>query len=829
MLLKSGPITPHAQIILTDSRFLSDPSNSIFVAIKGERHDGHNFIQDLYEKGIREFIIEKNSFETNEPLKAFLESTDAEIWVVQNAIKALQNLAATKRKQHKYPVVGITGSNGKTIVKEWLSFLLEPYFEIIKSPRSYNSQIGVALSVWEMSKKHNLGIFEAGISMQNEMQNLEEIIKPEIGIFTNIGSAHNEGFRSLKQKITEKLRLFKKSKVLVFCKDYQEISEELSIFLMAVNPKIKLLGWSSTAVGPNCVETIQNSFGTSVTLYYSGESFAFDLPFNDHASVENAIHCAYTALYMHFEGHLEIDIPEFLERFKQLKPVAMRLELKQGSNNNYVIDDTYNNDLGGLKMALNFMSQHQTRRDKTLIISDILQTGIPEKELYKNLADLLKSQHLNRLIAVGTTISKHKKLFDKISTQPAQFYTSTDDFLNLFDFESLQSNLILVKGARPFAFERIVNKLVMKVHGTVFEVNLDALTHNLNFYRNKIGSSTKIMVMVKAFAYGSGSTEVASWLQYHRVDYLAVAYTDEGVSLRQNGIKLPIMVLNAEPETFHKLFEYDLEPEIYSIKLLQAFLKFKQNAFPKTKKTIHLKIDTGMHRLGFIEQDLTELQGLLNQDLDLKVGSIFSHLVGADEAEHVSFSKSQIQKFTELSDRIIANLGYQPLRHICNSAGIIRYPEAKFDMVRLGIGLYGVESSGMEQNALEVVGTLKTTISQIKTLSAGDTVGYGRRGVIEKETKIATIAIGYADGFDRGFSRGAGKVMVNGVLCPVVGNVCMDMTMVDVTEAKCQEGDQVVIFGKSPTIFELSETIETIPYEILTSVSERVKRVFYHE
>ena len=827
MAIITDSIKTRAKILLTDSRFLSDPSSSIFFAIKGERHNGHIFIKQLFEKGIKEFVVEKDAIEADQDLKYFLENTELKAFLVQNSIKALQNLAAEKRSSFEYPVIGITGSNGKTIVKEWLHFLLEHEFDIVKSPRSYNSQIGVALSVWEMTEKSDLGIFEAGISLQNEMQNLEAIIKPDIGIFTNIGPAHNEGFRSLKQKITEKLRLFKNSKVLVFCQDYKEINEELVILLKAVNPKINLIGWSRNQIGENWVETNPTENGTLIEINWEGESFDFEIPFSDHASIENAIHCAYTGLYLNSQKHIDLNI--FFEKFKSLKPIAMRLELKQGTNDNYIIDDTYNNDLAGLKMALNFMSQHHTKRNKVLIVSDILQSGLQANDLLQSLADLIKSQDILLLIGVGPHFFNNKSFFEKCSTETPQFFESTVDFLSLFNFENLHNSLVLVKGARPFAFEKIVNKLVMKVHGTVFEVNLDALTHNLNFYRNKIGSNTKIMVMVKAFAYGSGSMEVASWLQYHRVDYLAVAYPDEGVVLRQNGIKLPIMVLNSDPDTYHKLFEYDLEPEIYSLRTLKAYIHFKQSLFAETESKIHLKIDTGMHRLGFIESEISEMMELLTNCPKITIASIFSHLVGADEAEHKDFSKHQIENFDAFSSQILAKLSYKPLRHICNSAGIIRFPEAKYDMVRLGIGLYGVESSGIEPNALEVVGSLKTTISQIKTLKAGDTVGYSRKGIIEKESKIATLAIGYADGYDRGFSRGVGKVLVNGILCPTIGNVCMDMTMIDVTEVNCKEGDQVVIFGKEPNIMDLSKAIGTIPYEILTGVSERVKRIFYHE
>ncbi len=822
-------IVTNAKILLTDSRFLSNPEASIFFAIKGERHDGHKFVIDLYEKGIKEFVLEKDVVEGDENLKAFIQKPDLKIWLVTNSIKALQNLAAQKRQNFNYPVIGITGSNGKTIVKEWLNTLLEEDFEIIKSPRSYNSQIGVALSVWEMSENHNLGIFEAGISLQNEMQQLEHIIKPTIGIFTNIGPAHNEGFKSIKQKVSEKLRLFKNSDILIYCQDYQEIKEEVQILLKAVNPKIELLGWSKNGFSEVAVSTFSFQNETEVTITRKAKKFAFKVPFIDAASLENAIHCAFTGIYISETNPKKINLSKFFERFKLLRQVAMRLELKQGNNSNYIIDDTYNNDLGGLKMAFNFMSQQQTKRKKVLIISDILQTGLPELDLYKDLAELIESQHIHFLIGIGQRISQNQNLFGNITTLKPQFYISTSQFLKEFNLESLFDSLILVKGARTFEFEKIVNQLVMKIHGTVFEINLDALTHNLNFYRSKVGPSTKIMAMVKAFAYGSGSTEVASWLQYHRIDYLAVAYPDEGVVLRQDGIKLPILVLNSDPETFFKVFEFNLEPEIYSLRILKAYINFKQNVYPNAKTKIHLKIDTGMNRLGFIEDDFEELLQLLIDQRNIEVASIFSHLAGADENEHVAFSKMQIKNFTILSEKIIKRLGYSPLRHICNSAGIVRFPEAKFDMVRLGIGLYGVESSALEPDALQIVGTLKTTISQIKTIQKGDTVGYGRHGKVEKETKIATLAIGYADGYDRGFSKGVGKVMVNGTMCPTIGNVCMDMTMIDVSEAICKEGDQVIIFGQNPSISKLSKSIETIPYEILTGVSERVKRVFYHE
>lgn len=805
-------ITTKDKVLLTDSRFLSDSDKSIFFAIKGERHDGHRFIADLYAAGLREFVVEEDALTSD--LKDFLHQPDIKAYPVASSTGTLQLLAAQKREKYTYPVVGITGSNGKTIVKEWLSSLLEKDFEVVKSPRSYNSQIGVALSVWEMSSKSDLGIFEAGISQPNEMFTLEKMVKPTLGIFTNIGSSHSEGFVSKRQKIREKLLLFKEAEALVYCRDYQDLEEEIEAFLLPMNPQIGLISWS--AMGINRSEN-KASFVVSM----GDISETLHLPFTDTASIENAIHCAYAGLYLlKMRGLSPV---RFFERFRFLNPVEMRLELKEGREGNYVIDDTYNNDLGGLKMALNFMSQTHTKRDKVLILSDMFQSGLSDEELMSEMTDLIRPQKIKTFIGIGEKLSSYPINLPGVEIK---LFQSTEDFLKSGLLETFQKSLILIKGARVYSFEQIVERLVKRIHGTVLEINLDAITYNLNYYRSKIGQETKLMVMVKAFAYGSGN-EVAAWLQYHRVDYLTVAYPDEGTALRQNGISLPIMVMNADPDSYSTLFEHNLEPEIYSFRVLEAYLKAK-SLWDKAGK-IHLKIDTGMHRLGFVEAEIPSLIEILNQYPTVEVASIFSHLVGADSAEHNDFSRSQIELFERASAKIMVGIGYQPLRHICNTAGIIRFPEARYDMVRLGIGMYGVESSGIEKDVLETVTTLKTTISQIKTLPKGETVGYSRRGVLERDSRIATIAIGYADGYDRGFGRGNADVMVNGTLCKTIGNVCMDMTMVDVTEAECAEGDEVIIFGKNPTISNLAEKIETIPYEILTGVSERVKRVFYHQ
>lgn len=817
------PIITNATVLLTDSRFVSQPDHSIFLAIKGERHDGHQFIEELYQKGVREFVVEKKSI-TDEFKNCLSKLIGAKFFLVENTIRALQNLAAKHRDAFDIPIIGVVGSNGKTIVKEWLSVLFSGDYSIVKSPRSYNSQLGVPLSVWQINDSNTLGIFEAGISKSGEMEYLEPIVRPTIGIFTNIGSAHDEGFRSRKQKVTEKLRLFRRSKTLIYCKDYEDIDDEIRILLKAVNPTIELIGWSKKAGNQSFVKATKSEKITTLHILYKSQNYTFQIPFTDDASIENATHCIFVMLYQ------AINVDEIQARLNLLKPIAMRLELKQGINDCYLIDDTYNNDAAGFSVALNFMSQQHTKRRKVLIISDFLQSGLNENDLYESIGELIKGKGIEQIIGIGEVISRHQTFFEN-----SVFYHSTEEFLESFPINQLQSSLILVKGARKFEFEKIINQLVQKVHGTVFEVNLDALTNNLNFYRNKIGSATKIMVMVKAYAYGSGSAEVASLLEYHRVDYLGVAYTDEGVVLRQNGIKLPIMVLNPQPESFAKLIEYNLEPEIYSFKILHSYINHLNISSPLgtgggSVRGIHLKLDTGMHRLGFVQEDMEGLIELLKQNLQIKIASIFSHLVGADESEHNDFSKSQIEKFDKMSLQIINALaGEQPLRHICNSAGIIRFPEAKFDMVRLGIGLYGVEVTSTEQNALQTVGTLKTVISQIKNLKKGETIGYSRKGILEKDSRIATIAIGYADGFDRGFGKGVGKVLVNSIACPVVGNVCMDMTMIDVTNATCEEGDEVIVFNKDLSIKELANTIDTIPYEILTGVSERVKRVFYKE
>lgn len=816
----TASIQTRASYLLTDSRQLSLPEKSIFFAIKGERHDGHQFVKELYQKGVREFVVEEKSLDDR--LRADINTwKDATVWTVFSSIRALQKVVAEHRSQFSIPVLGIVGSNGKTIVKEWLLQLAAPGQRIIASPKSYNSQIGVPLSVWNLKKEHTLAIFEAGISRVHEMEYLQAVMRPTVGIFTNIGSAHDDGFRSRKQKITEKLRLFTKVKTLIYCKDYTEIDEEISLILRPVNPFLKTISWGSHTDADINVSYDSEGAKTIIKLTGSIVNLKFETNFRDDASLENLTHCIIFLLDFGLSASV------IQERIISLRPVSMRLELKEGINNCYVIDDTYNNDLQGLTMALNFLSQQEQRSHRTVILSDVLQSGQVPAELYGIIAQLLHEKKIDRLVGIGSELSRQIKQFD---LPEISFYSDTESFLKEFPFHSLTNSLVLVKGARTFSFEKIVHRLQQKVHGTVLEINLDALTHNLNFYRTKIGPETKIMVMVKAFAYGSGSSEVASLLQYHRVDYLGVAYADEGVVLRQSGITLPIMVMNANAATFDTLLQYQLEPELYSRRILADWITYTNHKSDSSGiPSVHLKLDTGMHRLGFVEDDYEWLCQQLSANPYIKVSTIFSHLVGADEGIHNHFSNLQYERFIQGASKIEETLGYKATKHILNSAGIVRFPDFKLDMVRLGIGLYGVEATGQEQHFLQSVGTLKTVVSQIKYLAAGETVGYSRRGIVDHDSAIATLAIGYADGYDRGLGNGVGQVYVNGTLCPTIGNVCMDMTMVDVTNAEVEEGDEVIIFGSQLPITGLAERIGTIPYELLTGIGERVKRIFFKE
>jgi alanine racemase len=784
--------------LIIDSRKTTTIPDTLFFAIAGERHDGHRYIRELYTKGVRQFIVE-HGIENLEQLQG------ANVLQVESSIEALQSIAAFHRSQFSIPVIGITGSNGKTIIKEWLFQMLSKQLSVVKNPGSYNSQVGVPLSVWQIQPHHQIGIFEAGISRPNEMQKLAHVIKPTIGIFSTIGSAHDEGFTDREQKIQEKLKLFDLAEVVIYCKDHQPIDQAIT----ASNRKCFTWGYSSDA---NIV-VVKNASDFAVS--YEHHNFSLSLPFSDPASVENCFHCVALLLWLKYD-------PIYIqESVKTLRTVHMRLELKEGINHCQLIDDTYNNDLAGLEISLQFLSHQHQRTRKRVILSDILESGLDKKELVRQIAALIEQNKVDNFIGIGSALAEHKSMFPS----GASFFETTETFLNAFDTDHLHDEMILIKGARSFQFEKIVSRLQRKVHGTVMEINLGALVHNLNFFRSRLNSSTRIMVMVKAFAYGSGSNEIANILQYHKVDYLGVAYADEGVDLRKNHITLPIMVMNPSEESFDSILTYDLEPEVYSFKILKALIYFL-NGKPCN---VHVKLDTGMHRLGFEESDLDELIRLLVVNPTIKVASIFSHLAGADESQHDTFSTQQAEKFKSWADAIAAALGYRPLYHILNTPGILRLANFQFDMVRLGIGLYGVDPTAEKFQELKPVATLKTIVSQVRKINKGESIGYGRRGVAEHDLTLATIAVGYADGFSRAFSRGVGQVFINGKRAPVMGNVCMDMSMVDVTGVEVKEGDEVILFGTQLPIQEIASSIKTIPYEILTNTSERVKRVFVAE
>ncbi len=815
-LLKVKPLQlcsdPVIESLLTDSRKLLIPESTLFFAIDGSQKNAGNFIPLLYEKGVRCFITQNNF--TVKELERFPNGNFIQI---TNVLDALQQIVSRHRHRFHYPVIGITGSNGKTIVKEWLYQLLNNDYNVIRNPKSYNSQIGVPLSVWNMNESHTLGIFEAGISLPGEMQRLQKIIDPEIGVFTYIGDAHSEGFKNIQQKINEKLQLFITSKVIIYCADDEALQGSVAAFKQNVNNNIRLFGWSRKDPTDLFITKIEKQAdGTAIFCRYVTDEFNFFIPFTDDASVHNAITCCCVLLY------LGIHISAIAANIYQLRPVEMRLELKEGINNCSVINDSYSADLNSLSIALDFLAQQQQHNKRTVILSDVLQSGQSADQLYKSIAAILSQKELNRFIGIGPQLSENATAFEKIKNKT--FFDSTEDFLKNITSLHFNDETILLKGARVFRFEKISHALEQKMHETVMEINLNALRNNLKQYCQLLSKDVKMMAMVKAFSYGSGSYEIASLLQHANVDYLAVAYADEGVALRKSGIRLPIMVMNAEEAGFNNIIQYKLEPELYSFNILGSFERFLQqhhiNHYP-----VHIKLDTGMHRLGFTGTDMEALCKILSGSSQLKILSAFSHLVASDEKEHDAFTNMQAGSFLKMTDQIEKAIGYSFLKHIANTAAIHRHPGLQFDMVRLGIGLYGVDANLKLQN----VTTLKTTISQIKPVRKGESVGYSRKGIVNRNSMIATVRIGYADGYPRMLGNGNGKMLLNDQLVPVIGNVCMDMAMLDITGIDAAEGDEVIVFGEKLPVTKIAGWAGTIPYEILTNISQRVKRVYYEE
>ncbi len=804
--------------ILLDSRKLLFPATSLFFALSGQRRNGNVFIGELYNRGVVGFVVDENFAASDMqqfPNASFLPVTDV--------LQALHLLTSWHRQQFTIPVIGITGSNGKTIVKEWLYQLLQNDFNIVRSPKSYNSQIGVPLSVWQMNNGNTLGIFEAGISQPGEMQQLTKIIAPTIGVFTSIGEAHGEGFLNIRQKINEKLKLFVNSDVLVYCADDPDMNEAVTTFKNNVRAgdEFQLFSWSKKESATlQIIGTETEGVLTAVYAQWNNISINFKIPFTDKASVENAITCCCVLLY------LGIPVDTISKNMLQLKPVEMRLELKKGINNCSIINDSYSADINSLTIALDFLLQQQQHSRRTLILSDILQSRKNSAELYEDVAAIIEQKKIDRFIGIGPDISRQKNAFKNI--METVFFATTAEFRQQFHTQHFNNETILLKGARLFEFEQISHLLEEKTHQTVLEINLNAITHNLNTYQQMLKPGVKLMAMVKAFSYGSGSFEIANLLQFHNIDYLAVAYTDEGVELRKAGITLPIMVMNAEEITFDLLVQYNLEPEIFSFGILSSFQHYLEQG-GITNYPVHIKLDTGMRRLGFELKDINALCDRLQATTVFKIQSVFSHLAASDSAMHDDFTNAQAKDFLKGCGEIQKITGYSFIRHIANTSAIHRHKELQLDMTRLGIGLYGVDADPAIQQQLKNVTTLKTTISQIKKVKAGDSIGYSRKGIATKDSVIATVRIGYADGYPRLLSDGIGKMWVKGSLVPVIGNVCMDMTMLDITGVDADEGDEVIVFGAEFSVNELAKLANSIPYEILTGISQRVKRVYFEE
>ena len=804
--------------LLTDSRSLCFPEETLFFALKTQRNDGHRYIADLYRRGVRNFVVSAvpSGFSGGSSVE------DANFLIVPSPLAALQRLAERHRDEFDIPIVGITGSNGKTMVKVWLYQLLSPQLTVTRSPKSYNSQIGVPLSVWLLNEQTQVGLFEAGISQPGEMGALCDIIQPTIGVLTSLGTAHQENFRSLEEKCMEKLQLFHEAKVLAYNSDDDVVSR----CIRRCGFKGEKIGWSRENISaPLYIEKVCLN---SVTYIYKGTRASYEIPFFDEASLQCSFACAAVAL------RLGVTPDQLAERMSQLEPVAMRLEVKEGQHGCTLINDSYNSDINSLDIALDFMSRREGTH-RTLILSDIFQSGMTDADLYAEVNALCIKRGVNKLIGIGPRIMAHRSQFT-VQSSPTErsvalqslFFVSTEEFLQSDTLRALHDEVVLIKGARPFGFDLITEQLEQKVHETILEVNLNAVVSNLNFYRSFLKPETKLVCMVKADAYGAGAVEVAKTLQDHRVDYLAVAVADEGVTLRRNGITQNIMIMNPEMTAFKTMFDYDLEPEVYSFRLMDALIHAAEQQ-GITGWPVHIKLDTGMHRLGFDpEKDIDEVIRRLKSQSAIIPRSVFSHFVGSDSDDFDNFSAMQFQKFDVASKKLQNAFTHKILRHMDNSAAIEHFPERQMDMCRLGLGLYGVDPR--DNRMLSTVSTLKTTILQLRHVPKDETVGYSRKGVLTRDSVIAAIPIGYADGLNRHLGRGACYCLVNGHKAPYVGNICMDVTMIDVTDIPdVHEGDMVEIFGEHLPVTVLSDVLQTIPYEVMTSVSNRVKKVYFQD
>lgn len=788
-----------------DSRSVSMPDRTLFFALKGVNHNGHDYVGELYERGVRNFVI-------SEEWSEFAGYEEANFWGVPDVLKALQQVAAWNRQKMKAEVIAITGSNGKTIVKEWLYQLLAGETGVYRSPRSYNSQVGVPLSLLGIEPQTRLAIIEAGISLPGEMQRLQQMIRPEIGIFTHLGDAHGENFSSRQQKLQEKALLFQGCKYVI-----GREGEALEAIRNQLAPSVRLWLWGDSSQAE--ISILENHIletGRKVVCCFREQKISLFIPFSDEASFENCMNAVSLLL---LKGK---DPEEIAERVRHLQPIAMRMEIKDGINRCVLINDYYNSDAASFQLALNTLAMQDAGRKKVVILSDFVDTGSEEKEWYQEVARLLRKARVSVFIGIGEKTERYKPYF---LLPDCRFYKDTESFLHQENRDNFKDQVILIKGARKFRFEYIAGFLQKQSHATVLEVDMDAMVHNLNYFRSLVPPQTRIAVMVKAFSYGSGSGEIAGLLQYQGVDYLMVAFADEGVELRAAGITIPIGVMNPEPEAFDNMIEFNLEPEIYSLEILEAF----DRALVKhgiEKYPVHLKLNTGMNRSGLDAEEMPALLHFFDTPRRVMLRSVFSHLAGSDEAVHDEYTLLQIQHFHQMTDELQKHFDYPVLRHILNSAGIERFGQYAFDMVRLGIGLHGISAVGAP---LQPVSSFKTYVAAIRQVKAGQTVGYGRKGLLERNSRIAVIPVGYADGLNRHLSRGIGQVMVRGKRLPIVGNICMDACMIDVTDCDAQVGDEVEIFGKHIPVTEISDKLDTIPYEVLTGVSRRVKRVYFKE
>jgi len=835
--------------IITDSRKAFRPAHATFFALRGKRQDGHDFIPELYLRGVRRFVVEAL------PEKAETRFPEAHFWHCESSLGTLQALATLHRSQQRAPVVAITGSNGKTMVKEWLAQLLEADHALALSPGSYNSQLGVPLSVWGMRKSDTLGIFEAGISRPHEMEKLAQILKPNIGIFLNLGAAHDAGFLSREEKTLEKMQLFYEANTLIYCRDHCLIHRCAEENLPAL---VQRFTWGAHPEADLHVhvENLPEAKKSRLHLRYQQQEFSLQTRLWDAPLRENLLHCVALLLVLGYSPQ------KIQQKIESIQDVPMRLRLIQGQANSLLVDDSYNNDLMGLSLALDFLNHHAQGKAQSLILSDILQSGLEDEVLVQEILKLCTTKNIKKLYFIGN-------LFDGVvggmpitgegtattAISHTQHFSNTEAFLQFLAQApyTFANEAVLVKGARPFRLERVVESLRAKNHRTWLEVNLEALAHNFRTFREQLRPETRLLVMVKAFAYGSGLAEVAELLQYHRADYLGVAYADEGVSLRERGIHLPILVLNPDPADFENLVKYNLEPEVYSFEGLEKLYAFcedvvcedtnhevarryrkKEKVRSETLRTgkmgkvsIHLKLDTGMHRLGFQPDEIERLaqSPLLASDSPLRVKSVLTHLAASDEPEHRTFTQTQLKSFEAMCEKLEAGLGYKPWRHALNTGGITCFPEAQYDMVRLGIGLYGLAPEPLG-STLSNISTLKTTVAQVRRYAAGETVGYGRGGVLQHETEVATLRVGYADGYDRRLGFGKGRVWVRGQYAPTLGSICMDMCMVDVTGFGVQVGDTVELLSEAVSVREWAEAMQTIPYEVLTQIGQRVPRVY---